>query len=715
MAEIYEPTLFDAAAARHARTTHAKQGTLAQARQSGRADALDQLDDTERYVTRFVQLGRPDLAARFAGARADGRGPGVSALEQIIEQNDLMGVAFLERGLAAARAVCRVVVRDGSGQRQGYGTGFMISPGLLMTNNHVLTSPSVAANSLVEFDYALGPTGMDLPVVRFGLDPARFFETHPSNGLDFTIVAVASYNEDGNRVADRGWIHLIPESGKAIVGEPLNIIQHPGGERMQIAIRENTVLGPSGDFFVYSTDTLRGSSGAPAVNDQWQLAALHHAGVPRTDADGRWLKKNGDLFNRDIDKLDAVDWIANEGVRISRIVENMRGRVLNAEQRELFAQAFEPAPMRVLDEGGSQESQEKGNPQMDRDGTVRWTFQVAFGPVGVPATAPSPRPTVPVVPSIVPAVPAGPVESVFEPRGDYYNALGDRNAADDYYRDVADDLSKSDRFDTLNRLLTDTHSTVLSYKRARHDHLYPWIDRRQDQTLKSIYSGDTMPEALFLAEIQAFDAVADLAAKSKGLELAGLADSDIEEIDLALESGSAFNCEHVVPQSWFEKEAAKRAQKSDLHHLFTCESGCNSFRSNIPYSEFTEEEEQRIRGAEVTLAEAILDPTLEAVRPKCGLRDGKRFEPTAGKAAVARATLYFVLRYPGAVGDIKSGKKKELLKSDIPTLLDWAESEPPTQYEKHRNAEIAKVQGNRNPLIDRPEWLRKIRFEKGFG
>ena len=107
--------------------------------------------------------------------------------------------------------------------------------------------------------------------------------------------------------------------------------------------------------------------------------------------------------------------------------------------------------------------------------------------------------------------------------------------------------------------------------------------------------------------------------------------------------------------------------------------------------------------------------SLEAVRPQCGLRDGRRFEPTAGKGAVARATLYFVMRYPGVVGDVKTGSKKEFVKSNVEILLRWAEAEPASRYEKHRNAEIAKVQGNRNPLIDRPEWLRKIEFGNGFG
>ncbi len=52
--------------------------------------------------------------------------------------------------------------------------------------------------------------------------------------------------------------------------------------------------------------------------------------------------------------------------------------------------------------------------------------------------------------------------------------------------------------------------------------------------------------------------------------------SGIDEIENSL----PYNCEHVVPQSWFNK---RNPMKGDLHHLFACESRCNSFRSNIPY------------------------------------------------------------------------------------------------------------------------------------
>lgn len=43
-------------------------------------------------------------------------------------------------------------------------------------------------------------------------------------------------------------------------------------------------------------------------------------------------------------------------------------------------------------------------------------------------------------------------------------------------------------------------------------------------------------------------------------------------------------------------------------------------------------------------------------------------------------------------------------------LLLWHEAEPAGEYEHHRNAAIAELQGNRNALIDQPEWASRIDF-----
>ena len=131
--------------------------------------------------------------------------------------------------------------------------------------------------------------------------------------------------------------------------------------------------------------------------------------------------------------------------------------------------------------------------------------------------------------------------------------------------------------------------------------------------------------------------------------------------------------------------------KSDLHHLFACEVACNSFRGNIPFYEFEDFQ--------------------EAIRQGCGKREGNRFEPSQGHGAVARATFYFLLRYPGEINN----NAKEYTEDRIEMLLNWHEREPVSKYELHRNAEIFRVQRNRNPLVDYPEWGRKIVFSIGLG
>jgi endonuclease G len=149
-----------------------------------------------------------------------------------------------------------------------------------------------------------------------------------------------------------------------------------------------------------------------------------------------------------------------------------------------------------------------------------------------------------------------------------------------------------------------------------------------------------------------------------------------------------FNCEHAVPQSWYDK---REPMRGDLHHLFACEPECNSFRGNIPYFDFADFE--------------------EVVREACGKREESRFEPAAGKGAVAQATLYFLIRYPGEI----NRTMRELEPDRLQILLSWHGSDPVTEYERHRNAAIFEKQGNRNPLVDHPEWASRVDFRLGLG
>ena len=70
-------------------------------------------------------------------------------------------------------------------------------------------------------------------------------------------------------------------------------------------------------FLEYTTDTLPGSSGSPAFNKDWEVVALHHSGVPEI-RDGGIMTISGTPWRTGMPDSD-IHWVANEGVRVSRI------------------------------------------------------------------------------------------------------------------------------------------------------------------------------------------------------------------------------------------------------------------------------------------------------------------------------------------------------------------------------------------------------------
>lgn len=255
---------------------------------------------------------------------AQGEGVG---LERIINGNDLKQINYLERGVDAARSVGRISIIDAAGEVQGFGTGFLIAPRLLMTNNHVFGDAETARTSIVEFNYQLDIDGKRTVQDAFEFDPDACFVT--SKELDFTIVAVKQTSERNVPLSKYANLRFDATPGKTLDAQFLTIIQHPSGERKQIAIRENQLLRTQENFLWYATDTAPGSSGSCVFNDAWQLVALHHSGVPRKDANGNILARDGRVWEPSMGD-DAIDWMANEGVRISSIAVELRKHTQNA-------------------------------------------------------------------------------------------------------------------------------------------------------------------------------------------------------------------------------------------------------------------------------------------------------------------------------------------------------------------------------------------------
>jgi endonuclease G, mitochondrial len=287
---------------------------------------LARADAPERVGARIDRLSRayPDVRpvdpARLRAGDPDAVAAAGAILERVIGTEDFVGVRYLQAGVVAGRAVARVSIRDRLSRVVGYGTGSMVSPELLLTNHHVLPDTEVAANSVVEFDYEDGLDGRPLTPAQFGLDPQRLFLA--DEDLDYALVAVRANPGD---LARFGCNRLIQAEGKAIVGDCVTIIQHPGGERKQVALRDNRIVDVLDDHLHYAADTEPGSSGSLVFNDQWEVVALHHASVPAPDG--------SELGN-----------YVNEGIRASRLVAHLRARPLSVAGRALVDGMLTPPP-----------------------------------------------------------------------------------------------------------------------------------------------------------------------------------------------------------------------------------------------------------------------------------------------------------------------------------------------------------------------------------
>jgi endonuclease G len=342
-------------------------------------------DSTEAIVSALAtpaKAGASDAAAAIAQL----------AQERVMGQNDMVSVAYLELAMAAARSVCRVRLRTLNGRTVGYGTGFMVSPTLLLTNHHVLPDVETARLAQAEFDLQDDCEGLALEPRLFTLDPTRFFEADKS--LDWALVALAPQSNDGVELTEFGWLPLIGATGKAANGEFLNIIQHPEGGPKQLALRENRLVDKLEKYLHYESDTARGSSGAPVFNDQWEVVALHHAAYPNIK-DGKIMSVDGQPWT-DAMGEDKVAWSGNEGVRASVLVSAL-GQVLkglSGERRTLLQALLEgqrapwppfhrrgkpwPSPDRRLEFKEVQETVSSPGPVATGDGGVTWTIPLSL-------------------------------------------------------------------------------------------------------------------------------------------------------------------------------------------------------------------------------------------------------------------------------------------------------------------------------------------------
>jgi endonuclease G, mitochondrial len=230
--------------------------------------------------------------------------------EVVVGQDERLPVSFLEKGLEVSRSVARVLVPcvfDGvHNNRFVFGTGWLIAPGLLITNHHVVSArdeiESPVKNSDLEaqvnrsviwFDYQ----ERDRPYVAYLF--AEMLCTNPV--LDYAILRLKSISnsEASIPITDWGFLSIVRNLHSLKKGDRLNIIQHPQGGPKRLAIRSNFYLDslstPAIPYRIrYLTDTEPGSSGSPVLDDDWRVLGLHEASVqiPEAKYKGEVIKYN---------------------------------------------------------------------------------------------------------------------------------------------------------------------------------------------------------------------------------------------------------------------------------------------------------------------------------------------------------------------------------------------------------------------------------------
>src|SRR5262249_60859781 len=218
-----------------------------------------------------------------------------------------------------------------------------------------------------------------------------------SRELDFALVQVEPRSLRGEALEPFAWLRLDPTPGKAFVGEYLTIIQHPKGERKHICVRENNLLkcADRNRYVWYETDTVSGSSGSPVFNNSWDVVAVHQSSVPETKrVKGKdvWLTRDGKVWTADMGE-DEIAWKANEGIRVSRIVEHLSSKHATHPLARAVLTAKDARTSRI--DVGAESIANAGGIQVHRDSAGALNIFIPAVATDAPAVAPHAAPAPP--------------------------------------------------------------------------------------------------------------------------------------------------------------------------------------------------------------------------------------------------------------------------------------------------------------------------------
>jgi endonuclease G, mitochondrial len=296
--------------------------------------------DARRAHIRRIEKGRatpldfpsPDLAVRELQI---GRFGDVYGYARLLGGSNWVPSSFLERGVRAAKSVARLAIRSRYGEDEGFATGFLVAPGILLTTWSVLPNRFSARYSLAEFSLENDERGGPRFPVTFELDPETLFLSDEQ--LDFALVALAPESYNGVSATSILPLASFLDSPRILVGESVSLIDHPGGRSKQIAIRAHRLMDSVGEFFHYALSE-SATPGAPVFNDQWELVGLQRMAIPRVDHKGRLVTAD----EVPAESKDEIAWEATEAVRLSAIIARLSELELDEDVRERLASLIRP-------------------------------------------------------------------------------------------------------------------------------------------------------------------------------------------------------------------------------------------------------------------------------------------------------------------------------------------------------------------------------------
>ena len=188
---------------------------------------------------------------------------------------DMLDMGLLKHAVERSSAICLVSIPS----LNRTGTGFLLAPGKVMTNYHVLKASEhedMEANARalkLSFGYLTSNVGTESLTVTLNQVHPILSESPPGE-LDYVLLQVDDKTRVLETIPPVPYVLSFPDQHAG-----LYILQHPQGEPMKLAIDDNGISGvyPDTGRVQYATRASPGSSGAPCFNENWKVVALHHA------------------------------------------------------------------------------------------------------------------------------------------------------------------------------------------------------------------------------------------------------------------------------------------------------------------------------------------------------------------------------------------------------------------------------------------------------